>query len=181
MNHWNVLNKVCRHSAALFTELWERLCPHTKTQRGQTVLWQQLHQIAKSLSQLYLSTSGIEGQNLNIVNAILPKHVFSLAIWCSAQRRATPGLLLRGTRLRGLMFGWGQHAHCQTTLVVRSVITVRGCLILALCKVISRHATTLSFALLLNLRSQYPKANLKQLSLSLWESGTMSKSHHLTE
>ena len=49
------------------------------------------------------------------------------------------------------------------------------------CKVISTHATTLSFALLLNLRSQYPRANLKQLSLSLWKSGTMSKSHHLTE
>lgn len=57
----------------------------------------------------------------------------------------------------------------------------RGRLFLALCKVFSRDATTLLFALLLNLRSQYPKANLKQLSLSLWESGTMSKSHHLTE
>lgn len=43
------------------------------------------------------------------------------------------------------------------------------------------HATTLSFALLLNLKSQYPRANLKQLSLSLWERGTMSKSHHLTD
>lgn len=52
---------------------------------------------------------------------------------------------------------------------------------MALSKVISRHATTLSFALLLNLRSQYPRANLKQLSLSLRESGTMSKSHYLTE
>lgn len=36
---------------------------------GQTVLQQQqLHQIAESLSQLYLSTSGTEGQNLGIVN-----------------------------------------------------------------------------------------------------------------
>lgn len=39
-----------------------------KTQRGQTVLWQQLHQTAKSLSQLYLSTSGTEGQNLGKVD-----------------------------------------------------------------------------------------------------------------
>lgn len=111
----------------------------------------------------------------------LPKRFFGWSIWYSARHHATSGLLLRGTKLCSLMFGWEQHAQCQTALVVRSVITVRGCLIVALSKVISRHATTLSFALLLNLRSQYPRANLKQLSLSLWERGTMSKSHHLTD
>lgn len=114
-------------------------------------------------------------------STLSPKHFLSWSIWYSAQHHATSGLLLWGARLCSLLFGWEQHAQCQSTLVVRSVITVRGCLILALCKVISWHAATLSFALLLNLRSQYPKANLKQLSLSLWESGTMSKSHHLTE
>lgn len=114
-----------------------------------------------------------------VKSTLIPKHFFGEFIWHSAQHHATSGLLW-GTRLCNLMFGWEQHGQCQNTLVVRSVITVRGRLILALCKVISWHATTLSFAFLLNLRSQYPTANIKQLSLSLWESRTMSKSHHLT-
>lgn len=91
-----MLNKLCHHTAALFTEHSEWLCPHTKTRRGQTVQWQHLHQIAKSLSQLYRPTSGIEGQNLGIVNATprtllrLVHMVFSAAscnIRTSAKRR----------------------------------------------------------------------------------------------
>lgn len=106
-----------------------------------------------------------------VCTTLVPKHLSGWTIWLSARHRATSGLLflLRETELCSLKLSWEQNAQCQTTLVVRSVTTVRVCLILALCKVISRHATTLSFALLLNLRSQYPKANLEQLSLSLWE------------
>lgn len=61
---------------------------------------------------------------------------------------------------------------------VRSVITAKA---MSDVGTSQSHAATLSFALLLNLRSQYPRANLKRLSLSLGEKGTMSKkSGHLT-
>lgn len=106
---------------------------------------------------------------------LLSKHFWT--IWYSAQHRSTSGLLLllRGLKLCRLMFGWEQDAQCQTALAARSVITVGRCPILALCKVISWHSATLLLALLLNLKSQYPGANLKLLSLSLWEWNDVKK------
>lgn len=67
-----------------------------------------------------------------VLSTLLPKHFFGCSIWHLVRHRATSGLLLRGTRPCVLVFGWDQHAQCQTALVVRSVIVVRGCLILAL-------------------------------------------------
>lgn len=106
---------------------------------------------------------------------LLSKHFWT--IWYSAQHRSASGLLLllRGLKLCRLMFGWEQDAQCQTTLAARSVITVGWCPILALCKVISWHSATLLLALLLNLKSQYPGANLKLLSLSLCECNNVKK------
>lgn len=90
-------------------------CSYTKTQRGQRVLQQHLHEIAKSLSQLYWSTSGTEGQNVSICNATpvtllwLVHMVFSTAS-CNIRTSAN-----RHTILQSLVV-WEKHIQCQTTV-----------------------------------------------------------------
>ncbi len=156
-----MLNKLC-HLTDLSSQSTRSGSALTQRQRGQTVLRQQLHHIAKSLSQLYLSMSGTEGRNLGIVAAPL-KHSFGWSIWYSCNIRTSPmrpEIVRSNVWLRAACTK-SNHTCCE------KCHHSEGLSDLGTLQSHFKTCTTLSFALLLNVRSQYPRANLKQLSLSL--------------
>lgn len=120
--------------------------------RGQTALWQQLHQIAKSLSRLCLCTSGTEGQNVPLKPVLIP------ARRSAESARYTAPWSIDATRMR----------LCGPTLAPKQPPFMASNHRMApFCKVISQHAVSLLFVYPINPRSQYPEANLKPPSLSL--------------
>lgn len=107
--------------------------------RGQAALWQRLHQIAKSLSRLCSCTSGTEGRT---APRSLSQHihtVFRRALYGAARSHVSP----RAAGFRGIESADGG--------VVQSPSMMYSCSAVCLPD---------------NLRSQYPEANLKPLSLS---------------